>query len=185
MAVQGFAFLEVLRQVGLIRQQLEPQQGALIVPDAADTGAPLPELTGRAATTLRPAQWSDYFKTNLNLIVCLTTRCLSCRSIAEELTGLAADVRGDATIVALVEGMSEEVQGFMRETQLDPHLVIVDDNGAMTKRLGVSWNPGVVTVRGGEIGEAAIVNSVQQINALIYGKNMSSGKRRVKNGVPA
>lgn len=184
-AIQSFALVEVLRQIGLIRKQLEPQQGALIVPDAVAPGSALPELSGLSAETMLPARWDEYLHARLGIIVCLTAHCTSCHAIADDLTGLAADVRPDATIVALVEGSRDEVQGFIEQTGLDPRLVIIDEGGQTLKRLGVSWNPGAVTVREGRLGEAAIVNSVMQISALIYGSIPFDEKRRVNHGVPA
>lgn len=184
--VQGFAFLEVLRQIGVIRKQLEPQQGALLVPNAVETGAPLPELSGQAATTMLPAHWDSYLPAGAKpcLLVGLTTHCLSCRAIAEELTGFVADVRDDATVLAFVEGPLGEAQDFIRQTSLDPRLVVIDEAGATMKRIGVSWNPGVVIVRQRRLGEAAIVNSVTQLGALVYGKYINREMGRTPHGVP-
>lgn len=191
--IQGFAFLELLRQIGVIRKELGPKQGALIVPGAVNSGERLPELLGRAATTLRAVtNWDDYLGTGLSLIVCLKVGCDSCHEIAADLTGFAADVRNDSTVVALVEGSGDEVRTFVKETHLAPSMVIIDEGGTMTRRLGVSWNPGAVTVRGRKLGEAAILNSVSQLAALIYdktltqdGKALAQDERRIRDGIPA
>ncbi len=185
-AIQGFAFLELLRQIGVIRKELGPKQGALIVPGAINSGEKLPELSGRAATTLRTVtNWDDYLGVGLSLIVCFKVSCDSCREIAADLAGFAADVRDDSTVVALVEGSVDDAQAFVRETHLAPHMVIIDEGGAMTRQLGVSWNPGAVTVRGRKLGEAAIVNSVSQLSALIYDKTLVQDERRIRDGIPA
>jgi hypothetical protein len=179
--IQGFAFLEVIRQVGQIRRFLGDKQGVLFMPDTVETGASLPELSGQAAETLQPAQWEGYLGPGLNLLILLTAHCMSCRHIAEELTGYAADIKKEATITAIVEsreGQSEEALVFLRETKLDPRMVIVDEGGKTAKRLGVSWNPAVVTIYGRKIGKAAIVNDVYQLHGLLH------QELEVENAIP-
>lgn len=169
-AIQGFAFLELLRQVGQIRRELGPKQGALIVPGAVDTGATLPELSGLGAADLRPARWDSYLGADQSLAIFLTTRCVSCRTIAEDLSGFAIDVRREAGVVVVVEGSIQEVSAFIREAGLDQHMVVIDEKGATSKRLGITWSPAAVTIKGRQIGDAAIVNSIDQIHALIHDK---------------
>lgn len=169
-AIQGFAFLEVLRQLGQIRERLGPEVGALIVPGAVNTGALLPELRGLAATDLRPVTWDDYLNTEVSAVVILRANCSSCQVVARDLTGFAKEVKAEATVVALVEGTVAEVQAFIAKTQLDPRMVIIDEGGTTTRRLGVTFDPGAVIVRGRTLGYAAIVNSVKQVHALIHEK---------------
>lgn len=169
-AIQSFAFLELLRQIGQIRQQLGPRQGALVMKDAVNTGGPLPELTGLSAVDLRPARWDDYLGKDFSVVVALTTRCNSCRLIAEELTGFAGELGDAVSIAVLVEGSVDEVANFLTATRLNPRMVIIDEDGITTKAFGINWNPGAVTIWGRKLGEAAIVNDVDQINALIEAK---------------
>ncbi|GEM_PF-1513059 len=180
-AVQGFAFLEVLRQVGEMRRQLGSRQGVMIVPDAVKTGAPLPELSGQAASDLCPAKWDEYLGPGLNLLVLLTAHCITCRHVAEELKGLAADVKGETTLMVILDtrdGQLDEAQTFIRETGLDPRMVVIDEGGRTAKQLGVGWNPAVVTVHRRELGEAAIINDATQLHALIHGKELAHAMAR-------
>lgn len=160
--IQGFAFLEVLRQLAQIRKQLGPQQGALIVPGVVKTGAELPQLTGINAGTLQTATWSEHLVKDIGVIAIFRAGCTSCWGVAKDLTALSRDLRSEASIVALVEGIVDEVQAFIDQSGLDPNMVIIDEGGLTTRRLGVTFTPGAVTVRGRRLQQAAIVNSVDK-----------------------
>jgi hypothetical protein len=166
--IQGFAFLEVLRQVGLLRRQIEPQQGAMIVSGAVDRGTPLPKLTGHPPhESFAAREWRDYFGDALGVIVFLTTQCVTCREVARDLPGLAADLSPVARVVAIIEGGRDVVEAFVSEVSLDKHLVIIDEDGTTARELGVEWRPAAVTVRDGGVAQAGIVNNVAQIDALV------------------
>lgn len=165
--IQGLAFLEVLRQIGQLRKQVGPQQGALIMQGAVKAGDPLPQLVGLSASTLRPARWEDYLDPHFSVVVLLSTHCITCRAIAEDLTRLAADVSDEAAIIVLVEGKIDEAQAFIAKTRLNPRLVVIDEKGETAKQFGVLWNPAAITIRGKKLSEAAIINDINQLNALV------------------
>jgi hypothetical protein len=75
----------------------------------------------------------------------------------------------------LVVGEVDKVQAFVHATHLDASLVIIDVGGVDADRLGVTFNPAVVTVRGRRLGHAAIVNNVDQVRALIDEERKSDG----------
>ncbi len=163
----------MLRQLGQLREQIGPRQGVLFVPGAVQTGAALPELSGVDAIKQHAAQWEDYLGDGLNLIVLLTAHCATCQFVAEHLAGLARDVEGEATVLAIVEtreGHIEEALTFIGESRLDPRMVVVDEGGKTAQRLGVGWSPAVVTASGRRLGEAAIINSASQLNALVHAR---------------
>ncbi len=168
--VQGFALLEVLRQIGFIQKRLGPRQGALIMQGIVKGGDPLPELAGSAASDLRPARWEDYLNPVFSVIVLLSTHCNVCRTIAGDLTRFAAEIKNEAAIIVLLDGKSDEVQEFIDKTQLDRRLVILDEQKITAERLGVMWNPAAVTIRNGRLGEAAIINDLDQLEALVETK---------------
>lgn len=168
--VQSLAFLEVLRQIGQLRRQVAPQKGALVMQGAVQAGDLLPTLTGYSAKNQQPGQWSDYLKKPFGLVVLLSTHCVTCRAIAAELSGFAADLPDDAAVVAIVEGKVEEAELFIRKVQIDRRLVIIDEKGTTAQAFGVSWNPAAITVRKGKLGEAAIVNDISQLSSLVPAK---------------
>ncbi len=104
--VQGFAFLEVLRQIGLIRQQLEPTQGAAVIGGAVTEGAPVPQLVGMRATDGSSANWDQYLSTEHGLVVFLTAHCATCRDVAEKLSGYSLDAPDDVSVVAVIQAQS-------------------------------------------------------------------------------
>lgn len=166
-AVQGFAFLEVIRHVGLLREQVGPYQGAALVPSKVDIGSPLQELTAVAADEPREAAWSDYLRAPLGLVLFLSTRCATCRDVAGGLGALARELGDEASVVAIVEGPSEEARAFVSDTGLPPDLVAIDETGATSKRLDIPWTPAVLSIRGGDtLGTAAVVNDIYQVDSF-------------------
>ena len=166
--IQGFAFLEVLRQVGQIRHQLEPQQGALLIQGAVQEGDALPELEGYSAKDHRRAKWEDYLNPTLSVVVLLSTHCLTCRSLAEDITQFVDDIKKDASIIVILEGKEDEVQEFINATRLDRSIVIIDEKKITAQRLGVIWNPAAITVPEGKLGKAAVIHDIHQLSALVH-----------------
>ena len=170
--IQGLAFLEMLRQIGQLRKQVGPQQGALIMQGAVNAGDPLPQLVGLSAHNLHPARWEDYLDPHFSIVVLLSTHCITCRTIAEDLTRLAGDVSDEVGIMVFVEGKIDEAQAFIAKTRLNPRLVVIDEQGETAKELNVLWNPAAVTIRGKKLGEALIINDSHQLNALVRAKEV-------------
>ena len=169
-AVQGFALLEVLRQIGYIRKQLGSRQGALIMKGVVKAGDPLPDLVGYSALGRRSVSWEEYLNPVFSVVVLLSTHCTVCRTLAKDVTRFAAEVKDEAAIIVILEGRSNEVQTFINETQLDRSIVIIDENKINAERFGVMWNPAAITIRNGRLGEAAIVNDIDQLDALVASK---------------
>jgi thiol-disulfide isomerase/thioredoxin len=166
-AVQGFAFLEAIRHIGLLRERLGPYQGAGIVPSKIDMGSPLPELTALTAAG-DEAAWADYLHAPLGLVLFLSPHCVTCRDVAEGLPALAGELDGEASVVTIIEGPAEEVRAFVRETELPPRLVAIDEAGATSKRLGMQWTPAALSIRGGDtLGTAAVVNDIYQVDSFV------------------
>ena len=179
--VQGLAFLEIVRQLSQLRQRL-PRQGALVVEDAISTGEKLPELIAKASGDLRQAAWQDYLHEEWGLVVFLTIHCLTCKSIAEGLPGFVANLPDNTSALTIVEGAVDEVRNFAAETRLPRELVAIDETGATAKRLGIGWNPAALLVHRGKVGEVAIVNDIDQLDALIH--DFVIHERRIKSGTP-
>lgn len=165
--VQGLAFLELLRQVAQLRKDVGPSLGALIVPGVVEVGAPLPPLAGVRASDGGKAAWSDYLLKESGVIVLLRSGCVSCHTLAAELSNFASSVKTDFFTVAVIEGRRDETVEFIRHTGLDASLVVIDEEGATAHRLGVSFSPGAVSVRDGSLYQAGIVNNVTQVHALL------------------
>jgi len=166
-AGQGFAFLELVRQIGVLRRQLGPQQGAGIISNAVATGERVPDLVGVRADTLEPTSWDSYFDGAIGVVVFLTSSCVTCREIAEDLSGLAKEIPEAIKITTILEAQVEEGRTFLEATHLDPRAVVFDEHGETSRRIGVSWKPAALTLRDGRLGHAAIVNTVYQVEALV------------------
>ena len=166
-AVQGFAFLEAIRHIGLLRERVGPYQGARLAPGKVDMGLPLPELTAVAAGEPRNAVWSDYLQAPLGMVLFLSTRCGTCRSVADGLGALAREYDGEASLVAVVQGPTAEVEAFVSEAGLPPNLVAIDETGATSKRLDIEWTPAALSIRGDTLGTVAAVSDIYQVDAFV------------------
>ena len=166
-AVQGLAFLEALRQMAALRRRVGADQGAALLHDAVDTGAPLPELVGADLVTGEPTAWERYLRHDLGVAVFVTPRCPTCHEVAEGLSALWHGRRHEVDLVTIVHGRREEVRKFADETELPKGIVVVDEEGAMAESLGISVNPGAMSIRAGRIGVAGIVNNAHQVESLI------------------
>jgi hypothetical protein len=164
--VQSFAFVELLRQVGSMRRQLGPPQGALIVEDAVSTGAPVPPVECRRLVDGEPCRLADATGRDA-VVVQLTTTCATCRAVARDLSEFARAVAGTIALVVVVrDASSDGVERFAQATGLDRSLVLVDETGAVGKATGLSWTPAAMSVRRGRLGEAAIVNDARQLETF-------------------
>jgi hypothetical protein len=165
--VQGLAFLEVLRQVGMLRTQVGPMQGAGIMTGAVPTGSPLPPAAGFSSDSRSAVAWDDLITTRRGVAVFLTPTCVTCREIAQDIRGFSRDVPGDVSVAVFVKGTSDEVEALIRETEMPRELVVVDREGGTANSLGIGWTPAALTIQQGLVGAAAIVNTIYQVDALV------------------
>jgi hypothetical protein len=166
-AIQGFAQLEVLRQLGQMHKEHQAGQGNLFIHDAKLADQPLPKVTGHRAIDLLPADWDDFLSKDQGVIILLSTTCITCRSVAEKLQRFWEKAKDSISLVALVEGKPTEIQAFLKETGINQQLVIVDEDGTTAKDLGVKWKPGVVSVRNRAIDQIGIINDADQLDLLL------------------
>jgi len=166
--IQGFAFLEVLRQIGQINKRLGTRLGARIMPGAIKAGDPPPELGGIAAHTLQPARWEDYLNPRFSVILLLSTHCYTCRMLAEDIPPFAKEVKDEAAILVIVQGRQQEVEELITKAKLPPNLVVIDEDQTTAKRFGVLWTPAAITIRQGKLGEASVITDIDSLSTLIY-----------------
>lgn len=167
LAIQSFAFLETIRQIGLLRKQVGPYQGASLVPTKIDMGAPVAQLAAVDVAGTRPVTWADYLRNDFGLVLFLSTHCATCRDIAEDVAALARELQGDADVIAVLEGRADEAREFVAQTRLPRELVAIDEQGATSKELGIGWTPAALTIRAEKLGSAAVVNDIYQVDAFV------------------
>lgn len=166
-AIQSFAFLELLRQIAALRRRVGVDQGASLMPGTVETGALLPELIGELVATGREAGWQDLLSNDIGVAVFVSPRCPTCHKVAEGLATLRASYRDVADVVVVVDGPREEVLTFLDETRVPTAAVIFDEAGETAKRVGISVAPAAMTIRERRIGVAGIVNDAHQVEALL------------------
>lgn len=179
--VQGLAFLEVLRQVGLLRKQIGPMQGAGIMSGAVPTGSPLPPAYGVSSGSHSPVAWDDLITTRCGVAVFLTPTCITCREIAQDIRGFSRDVSTDVSLAVFVKGTPGEVEALVRETEMPPELVVIDEEGGTANALGIGWTPAALTIQEGLVGAAAIVNTIYQVDALVQEQFVDNQDGKAEN----
>jgi thiol-disulfide isomerase/thioredoxin len=180
--IQGFALLEVLRQIGFLRkQQSAQQQGNLFVRNPALTGQLLPKAPGRRAVDLLPANWNDFLRGERSVLILLSTTCVACRTVAEKLHAFLEKARGIFDIAVVVEGDVEDSQAFIKSTGLDARLVILDEKGATADALGVRWKPGVVVVQDWQVDQVGIISDADQLDLLLAEAQRAERERQGVN----
>jgi hypothetical protein len=165
--IQGFAFLEILRQQAALRRRLGPDQGASLMPGSVETGAPLPELDGVDPMTGEVTAWGRYLRHEIGIAAFVTPRCPKCHEVAEGVAELWPNLRHETDIVAIVQGQRDDVRKFIAETGLPASITVVDEDGVMAERLGISITPSAMTIRDRRVGIAGIVNDGHQVEWLV------------------
>jgi hypothetical protein len=166
-AIQGLAFLEILKQQAALRRRVGPDQGASLMPGSVETGAPLPELDGSDLTTSTPAAWGRYLHHEIGVAAFMTPRCPKCHEVAEGLAQLWPNIRHEVDVVAIVHGQRNDVRKFIDDTGLPSSITVVDEEGAIAERLGISITPAAMTIRRRRIGIAGIVNDGHEVEWLV------------------
>ena len=123
-AIQGFALIEVLRQIGLLRQESPPREDILVTLKAVKTGEPLPALAGISAEHLQPVLWQDFLPDSFGVAILLSTHCQTCRELARELPSFIAESNAAMPTIIIIDGVQKEVLEFINEMGLDRHLVV-------------------------------------------------------------
>lgn len=171
-ALISFAFLEVLRQIGQLRKQVG-DAGALIVQSAMEAGQPLPELEAVSYTSLRPADWDTYLRTETGVVLVFSTRCSTCRDVAQDVTGYVMSERKKVSVVIIMVGEFREAKEFLISTHLPPDLVVIDEEGITLQKLGIKWTPTAMIVHNNTVGKVAVINDIEQIDGLLYSEEVT------------
>jgi peroxiredoxin len=166
-ALQGFAFLEILRQQAALRRRLGPDQGASLMPGSVATGTPLPELDGVDPVTGAATAWGRYLRHEIGVAAFVTPRCPKCHEVGEGVAQLWPNIRHEVDVVAIVHGQRDDVRKFIEQTGLPASITVVDEDGTIAERLGISITPSAMTIRGRRIGIAGIVNDGHQVEWLV------------------
>jgi hypothetical protein len=175
--IQGFAFLEILRQLSEIRRELELESGPTELPNFATGSMPsnLPEVHSASGSALN--LWSRLGRRGTALVF-LHPGCVTCHRVAKELPPIAGRQDTDVTVVAIVEARQEsEAREFMRQTQLPADLAVVDLNGGVAAAFGINVKPGVVVVSNRATAGAATVRSADQIDEYLAKVLARTGER--------
>jgi hypothetical protein len=64
---------------------------------------------------------------------------------------------------------ADEARRFVDSTQIDPDIVVVDDSGLTAEAVGINFYPAALLVNDGRLGQAAIVNKLHEVDALLEG----------------
>jgi hypothetical protein len=186
-ALQGFAFLELLRQNAQMREALNVYEGPKEQTDIYRVGEELPASQARQALTGEPVRWAERLGSELSILVILHPGCLTCHSVADGLPKLVASADSRTAVIPVVEGRNlEAAQAFMEELRLDPASTVLDEEPSLSRALNVTVKPAAVVLHGRTVARASTVQSASQVEVLILdAQRRLQARRREAEARPA
>jgi hypothetical protein len=167
-AVQGLAFLELVRQAAQLRDALQIYEGPKEQLEISYVGEELPGSNARFAATGKPVRWQDLLGRDLTVLVVLHPGCLTCHAVAEGLPRLIGTQDEGVSIVPLIEGRNlDAARAFMEELRLDAARCVLDEEPSLSRSLNLTMKPGAVVLFGTEVSSAATVKSASQVEILV------------------
>lgn len=110
-----------------------------------------------------------------SVVLLLSNRCSTCRSIAADLSGA---INPDLTIVVEPGGVGDDADGIAVVHQLDPERTIIDRDGEISQRLAIKTTPAAIVIENGQFVRASTVPSTRQLNVIL--SNLRAGRSRAK-----
>jgi hypothetical protein len=186
--IQGFALLEMIRQLVDIRQGTETLVGPQLLPDTVPIGENLPSAPSlQWAQTGAQVDWSTALGEVATALVLLHPGCATCYTVARGLRVRGGHQRLGVKVFAIVTAYSpERAQEFITETKLPVDATLVEgpspENGSdpFAKTLNLNRKPAAVTLRGTRIVAAATVLSGKHVEMLL--DDVLEGIERVRDG---
>lgn len=170
--VQGFALLELIRQVAELRGEQAEVQDPRWLEDTVPVGAtlPVPPLGLRYATSPRGVDWRRVLGQEATALVFLHTSCSTCYLVASELRRTMKSIPSEWAIVPILMSASRErADQFLKETHLPTESTLVDDSGQdeLPRAINLHKTPVAVLVRADRIvGAAVIFNGAHPLELL-------------------
>lgn len=166
--VQGFAFLELLRQTAQMREALNVYEGPKEQAEIYGVGDALPKSAVREASTGKLVRWEERLGRDLSVLVMLHPGCLTCHTVADGLQALVSSADGGAAIIPIVEARNmDAARAFMEELRLDPATTLLDEEPSLSRALNVTVKPAAVVLHGATVARASTVQSAAQVEVLI------------------
>ncbi len=169
--VQGFALLEVIRQLVELREATARQPGSRAPAETVPIGEQLPPAPAslRWASSGEAVDWSDVLGERATALVFLSPGCGSCRTVAGDISSAVARLESGVRIVPVVAARSpDHMSEFVAATGLPAEPLLLE-NGAeqLARSLNVNRKPVAVILRGTRIRVAAIALSGDHIGGLL------------------
>lgn len=165
--VQGLVLLELLRQVGLLRERVGVDKGALITLDGLDRGSLAPAFSAIDVVAGSTVTEAAFTGPTPNLFVFLSPRCDACRDLAAELPRFVREYRDEARVIVALAASTAQTRAFVREFGLTmPVLADVDQKVAAAYRS--ERTPTAVLIDGsGIVRLQGVTNSIRHLDALL------------------
>jgi hypothetical protein len=171
--VQGFALLEIVRQLTDLRQRDEVPRGPRLLPNTVSVGATLPTPSAlHWAETGERVEWSSALGEVASAVVLLHPGCATCYGVASELRRVADGQGPGINIIPVVSAYSEDgAQEFIANTSLPTRLCLIEISGdsgeTFARALNVNRKPAAVVLKGSLIAAAATVLNGEHVETLL------------------
>jgi hypothetical protein len=170
--VQGFALLELIRQVVDLRGERAETQDPKWLPESVPVGSTLPDRPAglRWAISPQPVDWSKVLGSAATALVFLHTSCSTCYLVASELRRAIKSTPPDWAIVPILLSSSRErAERFLDDAHLPNEITLVDDSGqdVLARAINLHKTPVAVLLRGDRIiGAATVFNGGHALQLL-------------------
>lgn len=164
--IQAIVLLELLRQIGILRQRMPPEPGALLTDEGLPRGATAPSFTvhdvetGAIIPHLRD-------RSRMTLLVFLSPSCAGCHALAPELRRFARDYEKEIAVAVVCPGSSEECAQYRRRYALE-FPVVADPDHAISRSFKVQRTPSATMIDDlGRVRIHGIPNNRQHLEGLL------------------
>lgn len=181
--IQGFAFLEVLRQLSDVRQTLSAIQGPRELGEVS-IGQPLPTLTILSAVDLAEVNLSQVIGEQPTALVFLHPGCSTCRTIAEQMAEVPVTDTVSDQVLAIVDARDTgEAKAFVERFHLQ-RLALVDPDGRVARELNVRSKPATVVISHRQVAAAVLITAYRHVHEVLTKEQVRAiGESKSLSGV--
>jgi len=155
--IQSFALLEVLKQIGQVRQRLDLDDRPIPVGIGQTAGTEFTHRVGPLEAGVQTA-----------VLVFLSDDCSTCRTVAAGLAEIIETAEPGVQVVPIVHGRDRQsAEAFMLDANLRREWGIVDEDDEIAISLGLNLRPVALVVLDGIVTDAAMVRSPSQVEQVV------------------
>lgn len=162
---QTVVLVELVRQIGILRRRLGIERGALVIDSALERGSQAPVFTARELHSGEPYDL-DALAGERALMVFISPRCQTCRTLIPGLPQFAREHRSRARMVTVCSGPEDECRALVSPYKLAP--VLADPDQSLSKTFKIVATPAATLIDAeGRVRLQAIPGDIHQLEMML------------------